>query len=423
MNLLQKFFIHPRAYLISMSIYVVLLLVIFSSAIMVLKLDRPYWGDEDHFVPTVRYFMSTPLIQAIQDYPELTTPLSFILYAGWGQLFGESLPTLRSMSLVLGFATALVLHRLIYDVTRNPVLSLLAGLWLFVNPYVFGASLFVFTDIAALFFLILAVWAAYHSRPLVYFFAAATALLTRQYIIFFVMAVGVYSAVRWLIYKDRTAIFMFASSVLSILPVLGLVTSWGGLSPAAGRQAWLHGTTGLAFYPFYLTDYISTYPVYIFPFLLMAYRSVFRSGRLWLIAIGLSIYYFAFPVAPSWVVQAETNLVTIGYFHRLLKIISPWPFLEHAIFYIMFVIGVALLLFLIQDGWKRLRHRQIDINLLLDLAIISFFLLMLFSFHVWEKYLLPVLPLFVLRVLLTPGLLPSRLNTWIAPPAKAESLS
>ena len=407
---IQTWLSHPRAYQISLLVMVVFLLGIFGGALFVLGYDHPYWGDEEHFAATVRFFISTPWSQAVQDYPELTGPLSYLLYAGWGRVFGDSLPVLRLLSLVLGFAAALIFHRLAYEQTSNPLLALLAGVWLFINPYVIGSSLFVFTDISALFFLVLAVWAALRSRPLAFLAAAAAALLTRQYLIFFVAVVGGYSAFRWLVHKERPALWMAISSVLSCLPLSALVVVWGGLSPVTGRQLWLHGTSGLAFYPFYLTNYLSTFPVYAFPFLIMAQRSIFRSINRWMIAIVLSAYYFFFPVAPSWVTQIETELHTIGYFHRLVKLISSSSTIEHIIFYLLFVIGINCLLFLIEDAWKRLRLRQMDSELLLDLAGISYFVVMAFSFHVWEKYLLPVLPLLSLRLLMVPRLLPRWVN-------------
>ena len=213
---------------------------------------------------------------------------------------------------------------------------------------------------------------------------------------------------------------MFVSSILSCLPLVGLMVLWGGLSPVTARQLWLHGTTGISFYPFYLTDYIATFPVYIFPFLILAYRSIFRSKWRWLSALALSAYYFAFPVAPSWVLKIEANYTTIGYFHRLLKLISPWAFFEQIVFYFLFVVGLTVLLTWIEDAWKCLQKKQIDLELLLDLAIVSFFLFMVFSFHVWEKYLLPVLPLIILRLLLTSELVPFCLSRASKPLAQTE---
>ena len=57
-----------------------------------------------------------------------------------------------------------------------------------------------------------------------------------------------------------------------------------------------------------------------------------------------------------------------------------------------------MLLWLVRDAWRRARLKSFDLTLLLDLTLLAFFLLMPFSYNVWEKYLLPALMVLSMRL-------------------------
>src|SRR5437667_2479703 len=59
-------------------------LVGFESLVVLLGLGRPYWGDEAHFVQTIRRFADGITLDTLRHYPEMSTPLPFVLYAVWG---------------------------------------------------------------------------------------------------------------------------------------------------------------------------------------------------------------------------------------------------------------------------------------------------------------------------------------------------
>src|SRR5262249_55109975 len=71
-----------------------------------IALYRPPWGDERHYLETVRTFGRDLSVETLRTYPgELAPPLAFALYAGWGRLAGFEAPRLRLLSLVIAFVT------------------------------------------------------------------------------------------------------------------------------------------------------------------------------------------------------------------------------------------------------------------------------------------------------------------------------
>jgi len=55
---------------------------------------------------------------------------------------------------------------------------------------------------------------------------------------------------------------------------------------------------------------------------------------------------------------------------------------------------------MILDCYQRRKSPDVDFLLFIDLAILTFLLMMPFSYLVWEKYFLPVVPLALIYLLL-----------------------
>jgi hypothetical protein len=90
---------------------------------------------------------------------------------------------------------------------------------------------------------------------------------------------------------------------------------------------------------------------------------------------------------------------TVGLFHRALADLGGGTVTNDLVFYLGWLGGLYLLAFLGRDTAHRIRTRRIDLSLLLNLLVLSFLLVMPFSYQVWEKYFLPVVPILSLRLL------------------------
>ena len=116
-------------------------------------------------------------------------------------------------------------------------------------------------------------------------------------------------------------------------------------------------------------------------------------------AAAVSVCYFAFPVTVSAsAVEAGTH--TVGFLHRSFVGLCGDTWLVAAVFYVGFLFGLPVLLSVVRDTYLRLKDRRLDYALFLDLCILSFLLLMPFSYLTWEKYFMPLVPLATARFLL-----------------------
>ncbi|MFA6472222.1 MAG: hypothetical protein WCU00_09305, partial [Candidatus Latescibacterota bacterium] len=148
----------------------------------------PAWGDERHFIETVRAFGADMGPERIRDYREVTPPLIYMVYALWGHVAGFDSQGLRVLSILFAFVVYVIFHRMLFTLFRNGATALYTTVFLMINPYMLGTSIFVFTDMMTMMFVMIFMWSVFEERPFVTLIAAACALLSRQYIVFMVMA-------------------------------------------------------------------------------------------------------------------------------------------------------------------------------------------------------------------------------------------
>ena len=111
-----------------------------------LAFERPYWGDEIHFVETINRFGKNMGLNTIKHYNEMSTPLPFMLYALWGRIFGFEIHILRILSVIIAVATYILFHWLLFLIFGNIKVASLTSAFLVLHPYMVGFSVFVFTD-------------------------------------------------------------------------------------------------------------------------------------------------------------------------------------------------------------------------------------------------------------------------------------
>ena len=250
----------------------------------VATLDRVPWGDERHYVGTVRMFGRGMGLEPLRTYGELAPPLAFALYAWWGRLVGFELPRLRLLSLLIALATVMAVHALARRVLRHDRDAVLAALFFLVHPYTIGLSVFVFNDMLAILCAVLLAIGVAVGRPALVVLGSAAGLMTRQYFAFLTVAAALHCAIRWARWRRTGDLALLAGLLASCLPLAGLFLLWHGLGPASAPRE-LYLSRGLSFEPAALTLYVTQLFTYLCPLLLLRPRSwahQFRRQWLWI---------------------------------------------------------------------------------------------------------------------------------------------
>ena len=380
-------------------IILIIFLIIFEGIVAYFGINRSYWGDEAHFIPTINRFGDDLSITTIKHYNEMSTPLPFILYSFWGRIFNFDVQTLRIFSLIIAFITYLLFHRLTLSIFDDNKLSLLTTAFIVLHPYMVGFSIFVYTDMLPILFIVLSCISIRNQKPILLSISLASGLLCRQYFIFFVLAVGAYYVFMFWIKKNSTIVYkMLVSCLTSIIPITILIALWNGLSPDNElKNAIL--TEGYSYHLSYFTVYVCQLFIYLFPVVLISWKAIYKNTKVIIFCLALSPFYWLFPVRTPKIL-IDSNIHTFGFFQKFIRNIFENMLIEDIIFYITFILGLPILIFVVKDIFYKLQEQSPDFSLLLDLTIITFLLIMPISYLVWEKYFLLLLPLATVRILL-----------------------
>jgi hypothetical protein len=374
-------------------------LILFEAFVLSYALNRPYWGDEEHFVETVNLFGQGVSIDTLKHYNEMSTPLPFILYSLWGRLLDFDVQALRIFSVIIALTTYVLFHRLMFCIFDDGRISFLTTAFIAFHPYM-GLSAFVFTDMLAVLFIVLSCISIRKESPIILSISLACGLLCRQYFVFFVLSVIVHYFLKYLIGGKRNRpLVLLSSSLISIVPLAVLVFIWKGLSPDNHvREIYLDD--GYRFHAAFLTLYICQLFVYLSPIILIGWKAFYGNRRIMFSCFVVSWIYWLFPVRPCKY-QVAGGIHTVGFFHKFVKFIFKSQLLEDVVFHVTFLLGLPITVSLAQHLWHKWQVKELDFAFLLDLAIMSFFLVMPFSYLCWEKYFVLILPLASVRILLT----------------------
>ncbi len=362
--------------------------------------QRPCWSDECHFLRVVADFAERGL-PAIADYNAGTPPLFYLIYAAWGGIFGFEPVALRSLTMLFSLGAGIVLHVVSREVRLSRGASFFLPFILLANPYGAGLSFFVYTDMAMMLFLLLALWAALRDRAGVFCAASMSALLIRQYAAFLNLAYAAVSLLRRRNAAGRRFPAGAAASALAFVPLAALFVLWGGVAPPQALEPFGEQSP-VSFNPSSLALYISIMPVFLFPALIFRLKSFLFGPTAHITILCLSFLYFIAPVTPSAVTLEFTRHETVGLFHRFLLAILPSGALVHLVWFLCFLAGLHILYAVGRSAIDALRGGDTAAELLIDLSIISFFLIMPWSYQTWEKYAIPLIPFVGLRVLMFP---------------------
>ncbi|MBY0426919.1 MAG: glycosyltransferase family 39 protein, partial [Cytophagales bacterium] len=290
-----------------------------ASLVFIIGLNHDFWTDEGHFYRTILLFISKPSLHTLAHYEEMSTPLPFILYALWGKLVGIEISSLRLFSLILSASTFFCLHYLIsVSFPGMKIRALVAVISFSLIPYVPGLSFFVYTDMPAILFMLLAWICLIKNQPIPLFFFASASVWSRQYLVFFIAAGLVYSFL--MAFNDaerKKSISLGVSLLLAMASLLPLAIIWGGLSPDNEvKNQYLVTTTRYNFHA--LQAYLYSISLFSLPVLLPIIPFLVRNKGIVISSLAASFTYWLFPVQTSEA-SMQLGYFHVGFFHKFLS--------------------------------------------------------------------------------------------------------
>lgn len=382
-------------------IFPLVIVLLVTACIVLTDLDYPFRSDEEHFIATIEFFGNNYQPGTALDYPEMTGPLFYYVYALWGKMSGFSPDNLRILNLLLSAVTFILMYVLYGRVLRDLKIVLSGMILLLLNPYYAGLSMHVFTDMSALLFIVLIALAVYLRNPSLLLISTACALLTRQYSVFLVISAAVYFFLLYRV-RGRFRTGSFIALLCGVFPILALMLLWKGAAPPSGILRWVIDD-GSVYRLRYIYIYIIFMTISLLPVLIYAYRTLLKNGLNILAGFLLSLTYFFLPVRSSFVTLEQTGRTTVGLMHGFMRGLLNNSHLEQFFLWIFCWAGFVTLLHMIRTDIKRMGSGECDFGCFLTLSVILFLLIMPFSYQVWEKYLVVVLPFALLRLLMMIG--------------------
>ena len=199
-------------------------------------LDRPPNRDEGHFWETSQAFAASfpPSLAELRDYPEVLTPLAFVLWGGLEAAFGGGMAVGRLLNALLSFALLawVALGR------RHPERAALAALRLLAFPYTLPLGVHLYTDTLCALGVVAGVWLYGRERHAAAALAFVVAVATRQYAVFVPSGIAAYEAIRFL-RGERERLLAASWAGLAAGTLLGWFAFFGGLAPPSGMAIWI----------------------------------------------------------------------------------------------------------------------------------------------------------------------------------------
>ncbi len=343
--------------------------------------------DEVHFWETTRDWFVAPFppsAETLRSYPELITPLSYVLWGQLHRLTGNGMVAGRSLHLLMSLAIVLLLA---YGARGDPIPRELATMGLLLYPYFLALGVHLYTDIIGAFCVVFGLHFHLTGHRRVGFLLFVLAISTRQYLVQLPAALAVWEGSRAL--TGAGSWRRVVAPGLACASLLGWVLFWGGLAPQPGLDRWispypapmLEPTAFIVEYGLYFLVGIGVY--FVVPEMLLFRRhpgrDLLREGWVWAAAAALAAaFLFDAPDLPP-------NHPG-GLFGRLARWLLPGPVGEPLRMVLFYALALLVLL-------RFLPRRD------LGSWIVGLGCLMSMKSQIpWEKYFLPCLvPLWYLR--------------------------
>ncbi len=365
----------------------------------ILFIKLPFRGDERHIVETIKLFADNFNFNTFANYPEVTSPFFFIFYSLWAKIFGASTDSLRLLTLIISFITWQLVFFLIRLFVNKNIYAFLLALLIIVNPYFFGTSIFVFTDMFTNMLILAAVVSFIKNKTLLYFIFSTLAILSRQYAVIIPASVILYSFLNFK--NDRlTSRNRIVASLASFLPLLFLFVIWKNISPMSGMEKWVVPNSY-----FYNFDYINTYVtfsvIYLFPLALIFFIKMKLNYKNFFIALIITVVLAFFPVKPSLATLEQTDYKTVGYIHKaMVSVFGYKGFGLNIVLWTFLFVGCYINIAIIEKLWLNIKTKSFSDDIIISSIWFLFLLIMPLSYQVWEKYLTMVLPFYALSICL-----------------------
>ena len=368
-----------------------------------ISLDKPLHGDENHFYRTLVQFGQSDISVIIKDYNQVTGPVFFSLYGFIGRYCDFSKEILRLINLLPFIFFLLLFRASSKNILANKQESFQALLLSLLNPYMVGIAIYLYTDGINMLAIYLFYYAVVSKRLPMLIPATALALCTRQYSVYAIAASSLYILTSRQ-YELKSIILAAVFVALGCVPFVYLYVLWGGIAPKQGLAHWVPNQS-VIYHLDYITTYVSFMTIYALPAIVYKRRALVNLVKTTLGTKGmvgtalLSLFAFIFPTQISEAIATTSSKIdSVGYIHSAMKHV-PVAHIDQALIWLFFLVGLAVLIAFFIEDFKEVKRMATGINFFLTINILIFLLMMPLSYQVWEKYLIVILPLFVLRIL------------------------
>ena len=362
---------------------------------------HPFWTDEKHFYDTILSFSNHLDFNFILHYEEMSTPLPFLLYAGWGKIVGNEISSLRILSHIISIGTFISIYfffKILFP--ENRIYSIVAVIAFSLIPYVPGLSFFVYTDLSAILFMLIACISLFKNNSFLFFIFSLAALMCRQYFVFFTFAVFLFCCFQYFNCHKKIYLQMALAAVTATSCLLILCWLWKGFSPD-NKLKKLYTNNDFSYHSDALIAYVCCIFLYAAPLYMVLFRSLFKDNKRTLFAFALSFIYWVFPVQASIPATAE-GFLFIGFFHKAIFYLLGSGWKTGIVFQFLLSLSLLFILYIAGIIIKSAKDQSKQHVLLAGISTLSFLLIMPLSYLTWEKYILPVIPFIYILLFETP---------------------
>ncbi|MBD2214022.1 hypothetical protein H6G27_29770 [Nostoc linckia FACHB-104] len=307
-----------------------------------------------------------PDISQLKNYAELNTPLPFIIFGILEYLFHGGLFAGRLLNLLLSLTIICLIG---FSNRKHIRYRLLAAFGLLLCPYYLMYSGLLYTDIIAIFFVVLGFWFYTSSHHILSSLAFILAIASRQYMLAFPVAIAVHELLTSRKNGVKLRIQLLAP-VIALSSIFVWIWLFGGLAPQAGLEknvtpviqqiAWSFSINGSLYFLSWLGLHFVIVEWLLFSRKLQK-QNIFNRKN-FIIAVSLLPLFIIF----------SSSLQSHGLMNKLTNFL-PGDLLKVAVFY-----GLALL--------SCVRFSRI--NLAFWLVVMNCGIML--KAYPWEKYVLPL---------------------------------
>jgi DIE2/ALG10 family len=330
----------------------------------------PLEADERHFWPTTLWLFSHgyPTLEQLRSYPELNTPLPFLLFGLVQHVTGTGVIVAR----YINFASALGFIALIAAVGKTSTRAGLCAIGLLLCPYFFAVATHYYTDMITLMFIGIGLAAFINRRCGWSCMCFVLAIACRQYAVAFPIAILVYDLGKRIAAADLRLNSCSVWMSVAVISLGSWVLFFGGFGPHGAITNSNVATIGL--YPAHTLYSMSCIGAYFVVAEALLFRSVSQISRpalsQLLIGIAITVLFFAFPPLGN----VRGDFVTMGYLDKAGRLVLD----DH--WRLVFFYALAML--------TCLRFAPFSLAGLIVYANAG---LMMVVPVAWDKYALPVL--------------------------------